>query len=253
VEYLVCVISSGRAEAIRGLTLGLFPDAPVVVPPEQVADYEAAGCTAIPQSGRGVSNARNTVLDTFVGDHNVLMLDDDVRALGHFTTKNNKDKVVWDTPEMRQERLGQLFDALDRARGWAFSGAPTTNAFYYNPRRPTATNLFLIGTFSGYRKGCPVRYDETLPLKEDYDFTVKVWKACGLALRFNNVWCDAIHYSNAGGCVAYRDDATEAQAIAILRERYPNWIKPHPTRGENEVVLKLPDYRAMLARAKKKG
>ena len=235
-EFLVCIPSAGRAEKVGQYTLSLFPNATLVVPPREVGAYQqATGLEVLPQKGSGVSAARNTILDTFPG-HDILMLDDDVRELGVFV---GGEKRPWNTPGEQQKEIAKLFAFTRFKRGLVFSCAPVPNAFYFSSKKPISTNLFLIGTFTGYLAKCPVRYDETMPVKEDYDFTVRVWLACGIALRFNYVYCDAVHYTNRGGAVTTRNDDTEREAISILLGRWPKYIKLNPRR-QNEVLLKLP-------------
>lgn len=232
---IICIPSYGRANAIEGKTLSLFPGATVIVRRDQLSEYSRVAVNVVPQTGSGISNARNSALDMFVSDDDVLMLDDDVKEIGEF---RQGKKVPWETGSL-VERIGKLFDYARSISAVAFSCSPTSNPFYSKNSKPISTNLFLIGTFSGYLKGCQVRFDETLPLKEDYDFTIKAWLDCGVALRFNNVYCDAIHYTNKGGAVETRNDQTEQRAISILLARWPRYIRLN-TRRRNEVLLRLP-------------
>jgi hypothetical protein len=65
-------------------------------------------------------------------------------------------------------------------------------------------------------KGNKCRYDENLPLKEDYDMTLQQLNLERVVLRVN-----AYHYickqsENVGGCAAYRNrDREEAQLKAL--------------------------------------
>merc|ERR1712050_331543 len=84
-----------------------------------------------------------------------------------------------------------------------------------------------------------VRFDETMTLKEDYDFTCAHIKAHGSVLRCQRMTLNVKHYSNAGGAVDERDKKgqKERMNIAILNQKWPGCFRPNPKR-KNEVIMK---------------
>merc|ERR1711924_299925 len=64
---------------------------------------------------------------------------------------------------------------------------------------------FILGDFFVVDKKSPVRFDESLTLKEDYDFTAAHLRKYGSVLRCNRLTFCAKHYKNAGGAATMRD------------------------------------------------
>jgi len=96
---------------------------------------------------------------------------------------------------------------------------------------------FVIGDFFVVDQSS-VRFDESMTLKEDYDFTCSHIKTHGSILRLNRMTLRAKHYSNSGGAVATRDSQglEERRNIEILQRKWPRAIRKHMKR-KNEVVI----------------
>merc|ERR1712083_493476 len=77
---------------------------------------------------------------------------------------------------------------------------------------------FILGDFFVAEPASPCRFDNTMTLKEDYDYTCAHIKAHGSVLRCNRMFITVKHQSNAGGAVTNRDSAgtKEKANIAIL-------------------------------------
>ena len=233
--FETCIISKGRADRVK--TLRLFPDAYITVPRTDVEDYEKAGHKKLIVHDRlYCAGARNASLDALVDKTDLLVVDDDITEIGLF--KNSKEKIVYTDSDDVSNLISKLFDSMHKMGAITFGVAPTDNAYYFSQDKLISKNLFILGSFVGYAKGITLRYDESLILKEDYDYTVKVWMQTGIALRFNQVYTNAEHYDNEGGCKEYRTWDLEDEVAAILMKRYPKYVKPHPRR-EHEVLLRL--------------
>lgn len=98
----------------------------------------------------------------------------------------------------------------------------------------------------------PVRFDENMTLKEDYDFTCQHIHKHGSVIRCNRMTVMAKHQTNAGGACSNRDQKGEAERrnIAILNEKWPRAFRPHPRRA-NEVIMRWPSDFAGEGSAKK--
>merc|ERR1711972_719575 len=97
---------------------------------------------------------------------------------------------------------------------------------------------FCIGDFFVVDKS-KVRFDESMTLKEDYDFTCAHIKAHGSVLRCQRMTLSVKHYSNSGGAVDERDKKgqKERMNIDILNKKWPGCFRPNPKR-KNEVIMK---------------
>merc|ERR1712183_1088343 len=95
---------------------------------------------------------------------------------------------------------------------------------------------FILGDFFVHDHS-PCRFDETINLKEDYDFTCSHLERHGSVLRCNRMVLRVRHGSNEGGAVSERDAKgdVERRNIAILMKKWPGVFKLHSTRGDTEV------------------
>jgi len=101
------------------------------------------------------------------------------------------------------------------------------------------TCAFILGDFFVAEPSSKVRFDETMTLKEDYDFTCSHIKEHGAALRCNKMMVYARHSTNQGGAVASRDGQgkKERENIAILQRKWPGVFQLNKRRP-NEVLMR---------------
>lgn len=195
------------------------------------ADYAAAGAKHIRESG-GLCQSRNAALEeAFAAGRSCLQLSDDLKAVYRATAKGKKEAV-------------ELLAAVDLLAGaMADSGAklggcaPTANAFYFNPNRPTHTAAFIVGDFILVEPSTP-RFDTAMTLKEDYDFTLQHLAQYSIICRANFLLPEFEHRSNRGGAVAVRTSAEEQKNIRHLRSKWGSIIRDNPRR-KDEILLKL--------------
>jgi len=97
---------------------------------------------------------------------------------------------------------------------------------------------FILGDFF-VADMSPIRFDNSMTLKEDYDFTCSHIQAHGSVLRCNRMTVQAKHETNAGGACSVRDTAgvAEDRNIVILRQKWPGVFSDNPTRP-HQVVLR---------------
>lgn len=117
------------------------------------------------------------------------------------------------------------------------------------------TKNFILGDFFVADVGSKVDFDNSMTLKEDYDFTCQHIRTHGSVLRCSHLTLSVKHYSNVGGACANRDaKGTEEQKnIQILKSKWPRAFRKHPKR-KNEVVMSWPaDDDAEGSKDKKKS
>merc|ERR1711879_75890 len=114
---------------------------------------------------------------------------------------------------------------------------PSGNATMTMGSAEYGTQHFILGDFFVADKS-PVRFDESLTLKEDYDFTCSRIAKHGSVLRCNRMVLAVRHYANQGGAVDIRDGAgkKEKQNIAILKRKWPGVFKDNVKRP-SEVLM----------------
>ena len=90
----------------------------------------------------------------------------------------------------------------------------------YEHFRPFNTTAYIGGPFSCHLTGSMCRYDETLPLKEDYDMTLQHLHKYRGALRVNKYHYRCKQSKQAGGCASYRSMDKEKEQFKLLRQKW---------------------------------
>lgn len=135
---------------------------------------------------------------------------------------------------------------------------PTGNAAMSIGGAEFAKEHFILGDFFVAEPASPCRFDNTMTLKEDYDFTCQHLKTHGSVLRCQRMMIQVKHATNAGGAVAARDSAgvKEKQNIAILQKKWPGVFYINGRRkgiADSEVVMSWRRYGTSTPSAKKRG
>ena len=227
----VAVISAHRSDNVEHMT-EMIGEATWHVPQEEMTDYLRAGASAV---GNGAKNcmpcARNPAL-RYCFENNVMAIqfDDDLKKCEIVDLGGNKQRVTG------TEIIEQMVTRLDRSDYKLAGVAPTPNAYFTNKR--SSTNLFVIGSAIAI-KPCGLLFDERFKLKSDYDYTMQHITNFGGVLRCDDLLLTFEHYSNDGGCEAYRNDEINGAMVDLLMEKWPGWFRLNPRRP-GEVIMKVP-------------
>jgi hypothetical protein len=116
---------------------------------------------------------------------------------------------------------------------------PTLNASLSLGQEEYSTHHFILGDFFVAEPASACRFDTSMTLKEDYDFSCAHIKEHGSVLRCNRMFAHARHATNAGGAVATRDSngSKERANIAILMRKWPGVFHLNGRR-KDEVIMK---------------
>ena len=82
----------------------------------------------------------------------------------------------------------------------------------------------------------PLRFDTTMTLKEDYDYTLQHLAKYGNVFRYQKYLFEFEHYTNKGGAVQYRSTKEEHKNIRILIGKWGEKIRLNPKR-KNEILI----------------
>lgn len=94
----------------------------------------------------------------------------------------------------------------------------------YREYTPFSTTSVVLGPFSCYLKGNECRYDETLPLKEDYDMSLQNLNKYRGILRVNKFHYVCEQSTNKGGCAAIRNIEREKEQLQMLINKWGSRI-----------------------------
>lgn len=234
-NYIITCISHRRSENIYKVfeTTGTNEIVFVVNDEKDKTQYLANGAKYVITGGSLVGN-RNAALDYCFNKGLVcVQIDDDLQSvsLNDFTGKRTKKytTVKNAVDDLINDFINSQYD---------FAGAPPTeNPFFAT--KISQTNILITAPFT-LTKPNPIRFDNKLRLKEDYDYTLQHIKAGG-CIRYHKYLFNFKRYGNSGGAVSYRTDNLEQETIAYLKQKWGECIKLNPKR-ENEILLNKNSY-----------
>ena len=207
-------------------TTGLIPDVRLWICEADEEEYRKhnpkADLVVVPDSVQGnVCRIRNRILDQSYeeGVDAVCIVDDDMTSLAYFQRRLR-----------RKLRTAQIMPWLERysilaeewgARMWGVNVNQDKQC--YREYTPFSTLSFIGSPFTVHVHS-PLRYDESLPLKEDYDMTLQHLNEYRIALRLNK-----FHYvvkqglsgsGQTGGCATYRNLEREEAQFRLLQAKW---------------------------------
>lgn len=214
-------------------TLEYIPSCKVYVDGSEYKEYEEENPEAnIIMCDDGVQGnlcrVRNYILDQEFdnGADAVIIIDDDMAGLYLWVcdeeTKTMKREIIkYEDLEMFLEKYSELCDGL----GFKFWGANCNqDAMSYRPYTPFTFSGYIGGPFQAFIKGNECRYDERLPLKEDYDMTLQQCNKYRGCLRLNFLTYDVKQSEQVGGCATYRNLKREKEQFELLQKKWGSEI-----------------------------
>ncbi|MXV39336.1 hypothetical protein GO491_11725 [Flavobacteriaceae bacterium Ap0902] len=231
----ICIPSSNRAETIT--TTKLFTKALVFVPESQKHEYAENlenEIIPVPDDIKGITKTRNFILD-YVND-DCLMIDDDLKEVGYF---RGGIRINLFNPDYEDELIN-LFERcfqLTRQMGFELFGVEAAGSlFAQHVFKPISYKGAINGTCIGIAKTVS-RFDESYPVKEDFEFILRSYLKHGGYLKFNHFYLRTKHWANAGGCVDYRTNQMEMDCVEKLGEKYNGLFKVGA--GKNQFHTKI--------------
>lgn len=204
-------------------TLKYIPNAKVYVDEDEYNNYINNNKGSIISCKKGIQGnlcrIRNHILDTEFsnGAEVVLIVDDDLRGLYRWE-KNKKILIETEQIETYIEKYSILCEDLG-AYFWGVNINPDKQV--YREYSPFSTVSYIGGPFQCFiRNGGGLRYDERLPLKEDYDMTLQQLNKYRKVLRVNSIFYVAKQSEQIGGCSTYRNYEKEEQQLIALKNKW---------------------------------
>ena len=109
-----------------------------------------------------------------------------------------------------------------------------------------ANHIFKPISFNGSINGSVLgilnngsKFDENFPVKEDFEFILRNYYKNGGFLKFNFFYWRTKHWANKGGCVDYRTNEMEEEAIKKLSRSYQKNIKTGKNKNKYHLSLKF--------------
>jgi len=204
----------------KSVTQTNYPMVTLVVAKKEGKAYLDGGNHIIecPDKVQGnLCRVRNWMIDNLMEDNDALILmDDDCRSVGRW---ENARKVKFNPEELIE--FAEVHTALCRELGFKFWGVNcVTDKGAYREYTPFAFTSYIGGPFQVHLSGSTLRYDEELPLKEDYDMTLQHLITYGGCLRVNFAHYDVKQAEQEGGCATYRNLEREKEQFWSLMRKW---------------------------------
>jgi hypothetical protein len=213
--YRVYIPSMGRAGLVTSHKL--FLNHTIVCPESEVQKYREyhEDVLGVPDEIKGITKTRNWILDNAKEDWHI-QVDDDALSFHMFELGK---MVTFTDPERINRILANQFLMTEEwgLKVWGLSLAADYK--FYREYTPFSTQGVIGANIIGIINN-PLRFDERLKVKEDYDFAMQHIAEYGGALRFMKYGIDVIHLTNEGGCVSYRTKDVEMQAYEVLLAKW---------------------------------
>lgn len=218
------LVSPSYRRAKTALSHKCFPTLQYVVSQKEYKDYvDEVGegrVIACPDNVQGnIARVRNWILEQTGGS--CIMLDDDVSAL-----------VWWEEDLEIPEKRIKTGDEAEELLEWCEHMAAQTNTTYwgvnvlagqdkavYQGMIPFSTLQFCGGPVQGHINN-NLRYDERIPLKEDYDMLLQALRLNRMIWRFNMVGVVCKQQTMAGGCAVMRNTVEEKRQFDVLQKKW---------------------------------
>lgn len=213
-------------------TLKRYPNTRVYVSEDEIGRYiqanpEGSDIVSVPNEVQGnLCRVRNYILDKEFESaaDGVLIIDDDMDAICRHDQKGN---FGYDRHILTEEELYAFCEQgfrLCEEWGYKFWGVNCVlDPKAYRQQTPFNTTKYIGGPFQAHLKN-EIRYDERLPLKEDYDMTLQHLKSWGGVLRFNAYYYICKQAEQKGGCATYRNVKEEKKQFEMLQRKWGSEI-----------------------------
>ena len=229
---LIAVPSKGRA-GVTTINKMLPNICTFFIPKSEYHQYKGIvkKIEIVPNEIKGITATRNFILKN-TNDKNVVMLDDDVKNAGYVKRhKNNVNHIKLNTEPFWIDEFKKYFDLCDQLnyKIWGITTDDSTKSAY--SYKPIMFKTYALGSCMGIINDGSYYFNESFPVKEDYELSLRHIKQEGGILGIKYLYWANKHYKDEGGCKDYRTVKMERECIKKLIEMYPGMIAKVKRKG----------------------
>lgn len=222
----------------------VFKNAKIVIPESQFKEYDQYeyknGCELLPipdEADGNIARKRNYILDNFQSmcDGNMAIVDDDYDYIA-MMEQGNQYKLTTDQVEAMLINGFQMCKDLGTVM-WGLN--VQTDPRFYNEFAPFTMLSVCLGPFQAFCNN-PLRYDEDLYLKEDYDMSLQVLQKYHKILRFGKYSYQVNHFNKTGGVVSYRTKGKEIEQLKRLEQKWGSKVVKYDVSKDVDPIVKVP-------------
>lgn len=192
---------------------------------EQNKGYED-NLISVPNEVQGnVSRIRNYILDREMQDSDVVVIiDDDMKSIASFEPSGTYGYGEHILTSDELLAVIEHYTELCEGFGYKLWGININkDALSYRQTTPFSTVSPVLGPFSCHLPN-DIRYDERLPLKEDYDIAIQHINKYRGCLRVNKYHYVCKQSKQSGGCATYRNYDREIKQLKLLQKKWGTQI-----------------------------
>lgn len=198
-----------------------------------------------------VSRVRNYILDKEFerGADVVCIVDDDMSGIYRFDVNYNTN-FGYERHRIESEDFIDFVEKhsiLCEEFGYKLWGVNcNSDSLSYRHNAPFSLTSVILGPFCCHLKN-DIRYDEKLPLKEDYDLAIQHLNKHRGILRLNGYHYICEQSTNKGGCASMRNRQREREQFELLQKKWGSNIVKEDTsnKGRSKKVKKF-DYNPII-------
>lgn len=192
---------------------------------------------------------RNYILNQELKTNDVvLLIDDDMQGIYKFENNGmfGYEKVLLNEDDLY--KILKEYSILCDDFGFKYWGINcNSDSLSYRQTTPFSTVSYIGGPFQAFLKGNKLRYDERLPLKEDYDMTLQNCNKYRGCLRLNKYHYNCKQSKQKGGCATYRNFEREKEQFKLLQKKWGSDIvkEDSSNKGRTKKVKQF-DYNPII-------
>lgn len=228
-----------RSDGVK--THKIIPQVKYCVHEFEKEKYQQAGHDVIvlPDETRGnIAKVRNYIKDNYIPDDGII-IDDDIENIMQWTFEGLEPKAKKVTDFEQFFELGFLLCKEWGAKLWGVNILGDKGS--YREYTPFGTISPISASFMGFTEN-KIRFDDRLPLKDDYDFCISNLNEHRKIVRLNAYSLVKKDHGNKGGCADYRNIEREKQQFDLLQKKWGSVIVKADARAEFDInpVLNVP-------------
>lgn len=237
-------------------TLKYLPFCKVYVDGSEYEDYTKENPNAnIVRCADGVqgnvARVRNYILDQEFqnGADAVCIVDDDLSGIYRYDV-DEKTKFGYNRKLLHSEEVLFFLEShtvLCDEFGYKLWGLNCNgDKLSYRHWAPFSMSSIILGPFCVHLKN-DIRYDEKLPLKEDYDLAIQHLNKYRGILRLNGYHYLCEQSTNKGGCAAMRNRKREQEQFELLQKKWgSNIVREDKSNKGKTKKVKVFDYNPII-------
>lgn len=203
---------------------------------EEYSDVVAMGYNVI-VAKKGLTNARNFIIDYFKEGQKIVALDDDIIAIEKMISKTKLKPI-----DNLKQFINNGFKELEK-QGLQLGGVYASRNPYFMKNNISTDLKYIVGAFYFFINDKSQKINPIFDLCEDYARTIKSFIKYGGVLRYNYITIKTSYYTSEGGLADYRKGVIKGKtpeeiSKTALYNKYPNYIRPIIKKGQFDIALK---------------